>query len=78
MTQPGWYPDPSGAAGQQRWWDGARWTQQVRPQPGSNLARWPVVIGVAVVLVVALLVWAFVASPTDPSRAPTAARPGSG
>lgn len=23
----GWYPDPSGSPGLQRWWDGAKWTE---------------------------------------------------
>jgi hypothetical protein len=27
---PGWHPNPDGT-GTQRWWDGARWTDQVRP-----------------------------------------------
>jgi Protein of unknown function (DUF2510) len=31
VPQPGWYPDPSGVAGQ-RYWDGQRWTT-VRPSP---------------------------------------------
>lgn len=26
---PGWYPDPSGADGRYRWWDGAGWTDAV-------------------------------------------------
>lgn len=30
-TAPGWYPDPS-APGQQRYWDGAQWTEQVAPE----------------------------------------------
>ena len=29
-SAPGWYPDPS-APGQQRYWDGAQWTEQVAP-----------------------------------------------
>jgi hypothetical protein len=35
MTPPGWYPDPSGSGGQ-RYWDGARWTEQTAagPPPG--------------------------------------------
>lgn len=34
MTQtppPGWYADPHGNPQQQRWWDGARWTEHVQP-----------------------------------------------
>jgi hypothetical protein len=29
----GWYTDPSGVQGQLRWWDGARWTDHVTPDP---------------------------------------------
>jgi len=29
---PGWYPDPAGGWGR-RWWDGARWTNQVAMPP---------------------------------------------
>lgn len=30
---PGWYPDPSGAVGQERFWNGAAWTETVRLAP---------------------------------------------
>jgi uncharacterized membrane protein len=29
LPPPGWYPDPSGAASQVRWWDGHTWTASV-------------------------------------------------
>lgn len=32
MSQPGWYPDPSGQPGF-RWWDGRTWTQQTTQNP---------------------------------------------
>lgn len=45
MTQPppqqpqaGWFPDPSGAIGQLRWWDGQQWTSHTAPQPGMPAA----------------------------------------
>jgi len=31
-SMPGWYPDPV-TAGQQRYWDGAQWTENVAPLP---------------------------------------------
>ncbi len=34
MTQAGWYQDPS-APFLVRWWDGYRWTNEVRPGPGG-------------------------------------------
>lgn len=30
---PGWYPDPSGTIGQERFWNGVAWTEQVRREP---------------------------------------------
>jgi hypothetical protein len=29
MTQPGWYPDPTGQGEGSRYWDGNQWTDQV-------------------------------------------------
>lgn len=34
-TQAGWYPDPSGAPGMYRFWDGVRWTTAVSRDPFS-------------------------------------------
>jgi hypothetical protein len=33
----GWYPDPDGAPGRERWWDGAGWTDRTR-RPEEELA----------------------------------------
>ena len=33
VPRPGWYPDPAGAPGRYRWWDGARWTQAIGESP---------------------------------------------
>ena len=30
----GWYPDPSGAAGAERWYNGQSWSDQTRPASG--------------------------------------------
>lgn len=38
---PGWYPDPDDAS-QQRYWDGARWTEQRQPgSPAGPPAAYP-------------------------------------
>ena len=43
----GWYPDPTGPPGLQRWWDGTAWTDQTQvamaplPSPRPNSGhRW--------------------------------------
>lgn len=30
-TPQGWYPDPAGSPGHERFWDGSQWTEEVRP-----------------------------------------------
>lgn len=35
MSQPGWYPDPGGAEGQFRFWDGNVWSPTTSPTPGG-------------------------------------------
>ncbi len=32
---PGWYPDPAGASGQYRYWDGANWSHSTTSNPGG-------------------------------------------
>ncbi|MFP5327301.1 MAG: DUF2510 domain-containing protein [Acidimicrobiia bacterium] len=72
MAEPGWYPDPSGTP-QQRYWDGAQWTEHVAPMaapqtaPPAQRSRGvgcliAVVIGVVVLFVGAIL--AAIAIPT--------------
>jgi len=41
MTTPhaGWYPDPDPAGSGQRWWDGARWGEQVQAAPQQATPR---------------------------------------
>ena len=34
----GWYPDP-GHPEQQRWWDGAAWSEDTQPSPEAIAAR---------------------------------------
>lgn len=39
---PGWYPDPNGAKGAKRWWDGNQWTSL---KPGEfNAQEFPVTV----------------------------------
>jgi hypothetical protein len=40
---PGWYPDPDGAEGMVRWWDGGRWSDVATPAgPGVAVQSSPV------------------------------------
>lgn len=58
MSEPGWYPDPSGAPDQVRYWDGKAWSDQTASQPGQSRQpdrrRRPAVILAAVALIVVL------------------------
>lgn len=64
MSTPGWYPDPSGAPGRFRYWDGHAWSAQTTDRPsgqppaGPKRRRTaPLIIGaVALVLVIGLIV----------------------
>lgn len=35
MSTPGWYPDPAGASGRYRYWDGKTWSAHTRGDPRS-------------------------------------------
>jgi hypothetical protein len=36
VSRGAWYADPYGSATDQRWWDGAKWTDEVRVAPGGD------------------------------------------
>jgi Protein of unknown function (DUF2510) len=56
----GWYPDPSGNTGVERYWDGAAWTDHYRPQK-TGRGKW-LAIGVAALVVIATVVIIVVAT----------------
>ncbi len=70
MSIPGWYPDPAGAQGRFRFWDGQAWssvttTNPADPAPGGDRDRssggggrwWMIVAAVVGVLLLALVAW---------------------
>ncbi len=36
VSNPGWYPDPGGAQGMYRYWDGSQWSSTVSSTPGAS------------------------------------------
>lgn len=70
MSVPGWYPDPGGAAGQYRYWDGRAWSPQTsahppapeEPGPGGPRKRSPIglIIGALAAVLVLVLLGVFV------------------
>jgi hypothetical protein len=77
VSQPGWYPDPSGQPNQLRYWDGRAWTEQLTPAPGGDPSggggrrAWLVVLAAVVVIaLVAVMVWRLNDQP-EPSPVPT-------
>lgn len=79
MSTPGWYPDPSGAPGRFRYWDGRAWSQQTTDRPGGSPTgsqpprrrrTLPLIIGaIALALVIGLVV-VFVFRQLDPASRP--------
>jgi len=66
---PGWYDDPSGQAPHQAYWDGEKWTGQIRPGPRTTRrTRFPPWVWVAGTIV---LVIALAANQTDPDSSPS-------
>lgn len=64
MSSPGWYPDPGGAPGQFRYWDGTSWSPTTSDAPSgapkseSTTSAGPWLIGGIVALVVlAVVLW---------------------
>lgn len=79
MSEPGWYPDPSGVPNQLRYWDGRAWTQRIDQLPGTGPAAdggggrtwWLILLAAAVVIaLIAVIVWR-VNDEGDPPPAPT-------
>lgn len=69
MTEPGWYPDPH-RGDQQRYWDGAVWTEHVHPyaaQPARSGRAGLVVMACLSVLVAAAVVTTVVVTRDDPT-----------
>ncbi|MEL4359054.1 MULTISPECIES: DUF2510 domain-containing protein [unclassified Luteococcus] len=73
MSMPGWYPDPAGAPGRFRYWDGSAWSAETTDNPGQTRpvafaaptggrdergGKGPLIALLAGLLVLALLVWA--------------------
>lgn len=77
MSQPGWYPDPGGAPGRLRWFDGQQWSTETiaadAPPPGardphqeSSRRLWPLVLLGVVVLVAVAVIIGFVIPDSGP------------
>lgn len=80
----GWYPDPEGEPGRERWWDGTRWTERTR-SPSDELAGFgerarprthrrppPVALFVTAGVALLVLVGILVATRGGPDGNPTA------
>lgn len=65
MAGAGWYPDPAGTQGQLRYFNGAQWTNDVRPdvatpgddKGGRGRGRGGLLAAIVAVLAVSLVVW---------------------
>lgn len=80
---PGWYPDPSGAPGRFRYWDGRAWSQQTSDQPGAPSTGGrserrrvlPMIIGALALAVVLGLIIFFVIRQVGPGSRPITNEP---
>lgn len=60
MSTPGWYPDPGGASGQYRYWDGSTWSQGTSSNPdgapaGQDPGKRPTALIIGAVAVLAAI-----------------------
>lgn len=66
MSTPGWHPDPGGAPGQYRFWDGATWSAETSADPsgapggGGKKAPIGLIIGIVAALAVIALLAIFI------------------
>lgn len=81
MSAPGWYPDPAGAPGQFRYWDGSAWGETTTPDPGReqppaskpgrrNTSVVPIVVATVLVMLVALFLWMLLGDRVSPQYTP--------
>lgn len=55
MAEPGWYPDPEGAPGRFRYWDGHRWAAGTVDSPPVDRSRRLLYLGIALLAVVVIV-----------------------
>ena len=84
MSSPGWYPDPAGAPGRFRYWDGSAWGETTTSDPGreqppapsrsrgsGSKGGWaPIIIAAVIVVLVALFLWMLLGDRVSPNPTP--------